>query len=163
MSADVIRLRKPRKPRKARAPEITDLLPFVKVVTRGGRRSLDRWAVKPTGDMIEDTKIGTDYGVAFLDYLVKTPGDMTIHSISAAQERMMKMEHYRSGHGWSLITGFWTPILMAARLGFQAHRGLIRAMGQSIAADMREAIEREYGPKAAARRRALRKRKGGAA
>jgi hypothetical protein len=56
MSADVICLRKACKPR---APNITDLLPFVKVVQKGRRREMDYWAVKPTGDMVQDTKIGT--------------------------------------------------------------------------------------------------------
>jgi hypothetical protein len=50
MSADVIRLRKARKPS---APDITDLLPFVKIVQKGRRREMDHWAVKPTGDMVQ--------------------------------------------------------------------------------------------------------------
>jgi hypothetical protein len=158
MSADVIRLRKARKPS---APNITDLLPFVKVVQKGRRREMDHWAVKPTGDMVQDTKIGTDHGVAFLDYLIKTPGDMTIHSISAAQERMRKGR--RIGYGWSLITGFWIPILAAARLGFQAHSDQIRPMGRGIAADMQLAIERMEAAEIAARKRTVRKRKGGVA
>ena len=158
MSADVIRLRKPRKPR---ATDITDLLPFVKFVQKGRRRDLDHWAVKPTGDMVEDTKIGTDHGVAFLDYLIKPNGaGMIIHHIAAAQERMMKRRRgVRAGHGWTLVSSFWIPILEAARVGFQTRGDQIRPMGRRIAADIQVAIARMEAAESAARKR---RRKGGA-
>src|ERR1700730_5827668 len=152
MSADVIRLRKARKPR---APDITDLLPFVKVVQKGRRRDLDHWAVRPTGDMVEDTKIGTDHGVAFLDYLIKPNGaGMIIHHIAAAQERMMKRRRgVRAGHGWTLVSSFWIPLLEAARVPSPLNAYQIRPMVRMYAAKIGALIEEMEAAETARKRR----------
>jgi hypothetical protein len=152
---------------EARKPAITDALPFVKLVTRGGRRDMDYWTVKPTGDIPKDTKIGAECGVAFLDWLIHSPGDLSIHSIAAAQERMQ--ERHAVGYGWTLVSSFWMPILEAARLGFQANADLIRPMGHRYAAETQRVLqvmlEQEFAAKGAAlaRKPPVRKRKGGAA